>query len=81
MGFLPFENIWRLVIDKSRLSGMNEKKLGLIEKDGLQKKRFGITLDTIFSFFGGCVPYKKDDSHQKYLKRILFCLLSRSLYF
>jgi hypothetical protein len=29
------------------------------------KKEVGITFNTIFSLFGGCVPYKKDDYYQK----------------
>jgi hypothetical protein len=38
MGSLHFGNIWRLVIGDFRLSGMNEKKLGLKKKGGLQKR-------------------------------------------
>jgi hypothetical protein len=58
MGSLHFGNIWKLVIDNSRLSEMKEKKLRC-------KTEVGITLNNIFSLFGGCVPYKKDDYYQK----------------
>ncbi len=44
------------------------------------KKGFGSPTSTIFSFFGNCVPYNKDDLWIKInLKMILCCSLLKSL--
>jgi hypothetical protein len=38
MGFLLLGNIWKLVVDNSKLNGMNEKRLGLKKKKGNYNK-------------------------------------------
>jgi hypothetical protein len=38
MGFLLFGNIWKLVVDNSKLNGISEKRLGLKKNNGNYNK-------------------------------------------
>jgi hypothetical protein len=69
MGFHLLGNIWKLVVDNSKLNGMSEKRLGLKKKKATTTKRCGLVLSPIPNiicvFLACCVPYSKDDIHKK----------------
>jgi hypothetical protein len=81
MKFQHFENIWKRLIQKLGLNGLNKKKFARLRNTILAKRRSSPTPSNIPFFFGCIIPHNKNGSHYIQFEKDLVLFIAQELVF